>query len=101
MTFENRLLCSSLISDFLGGLGVIKDTQVVELPIVDSLHPRPPYMPLAIPEDLAPSLIRLHGYPIAWWIGQFLKYLLKPQAQLQRDIDVSTNKLGFKNPIVG
>ena len=48
---------------------MIKDAQVVELPIVDSLHPRPPYMPLAIPEDLAPRLIRLHGDPITWWMG--------------------------------
>ena len=79
----------------------IEDVQVVELPIVDSLHPRPPYMPLAIPEDIAPRLMRLHGSPIVWWIGQFLKYALKPQAGLAADIQESTQRLGFKSPIVG
>ncbi|XP_057209705.1 alpha-(1,6)-fucosyltransferase isoform X2 [Triplophysa rosa] len=43
-----------------------RDVQVVELPIVDSLHPRPPYLPLAIPEDLAARLQRLHGDPSVW-----------------------------------
>ena len=73
MTFENRFLCSSLICDFLGGLGVIKDTKVVELPIVDSLHPRPPYMPLAIPEDLAPRphpVTRVPDRMVDWPVPQ-------------------------------
>ncbi len=84
-----------------GGSAAINDVQVVELPIVDSLHPRPPYMPLVIPEDLAPRLQRIHGAPAVWFIGQFLKYMLRPQADLQRDIDQTTLKLGFKNPVVG
>ncbi len=79
----------------------MRDVPVVELPIVDSLHPRPPHMPLAIPEDLAPRLMRLHGNPAAWWIGQFLRFLLKPQPHLQRDIDSTTTRMGFQNPIVG
>ncbi|KAG7253617.1 LOW QUALITY PROTEIN: hypothetical protein CRUP_023793, partial [Coryphaenoides rupestris] len=54
-----------------------KDIQVVELPIVDSLHPRPPYLPLAIPEDLALRLHRLHGDPSVWWVSQFVKYLVR------------------------
>jgi glycoprotein 6-alpha-L-fucosyltransferase len=84
-----------------GPYDVIKDVQVVDLPIVDSLHPRPPYMPLAIPKDIAPRLMRLHGSPIVWWIGQFLKYTLRPQEQLAQDIDQVKRKLGYKNPIVG
>uniref|UniRef100_H3D3V5 Alpha-(1,6)-fucosyltransferase n=1 Tax=Tetraodon nigroviridis TaxID=99883 RepID=H3D3V5_TETNG len=78
-----------------------KDVQVVELPIVDSLHPRPPYLPLAIPEDLAPRLQRLHGDPSVWWVSQFVKYLVRPQAWLEKEIQQSTAKLGFKHPIVG
>ena len=84
-----------------GPPSVIDSVQVVELPIVDSLHPRPPFMPLAIPEDLAPRLTRLHGHPIVWWIGQFLKYMLRPQPDLQKDIDETKERLGFKSPIVG
>lgn len=77
------------------------DTQVVELPIVDSLSPRPPYLPLAVPKDLAPRLARLHGDPIVWWIGQFLKFLLRPQEATSNMIQEASVKLGFKRPIVG
>lgn len=76
-------------------------TQVLVLPIIDSLMPRPPYLPLAIPEDLAPRLKRLHGDPIVWWVGQFLKYLLRPQKGTQKFLDSGMEKLGFKKPIVG
>ncbi|MCI4382903.1 hypothetical protein PGIGA_G00020060 [Pangasianodon gigas] len=75
--------------------------QVVELPIVDSLHPRPPYLPLAIPEDLAERLQRLHGDPSVWWVSQFVKYLIRPQAWLEKEIREATTKLGFKHPIIG
>ncbi|XP_073672812.1 alpha-(1,6)-fucosyltransferase-like [Garra rufa] len=78
-----------------------RDVQVVELPIVDSLHPRPPYLPLAIPEDLAPRLQRLHGDPSVWWVSQFVKYLVRPQAWLEKEIQDTCVKLGFKHPIIG
>ncbi|XP_055042645.2 alpha-(1,6)-fucosyltransferase isoform X2 [Misgurnus anguillicaudatus] len=78
-----------------------RDVQVVELPIVDSLHPRPPYLPLAIPEDLAPRLQRLHGDPSVWWVSQFVKYLIRPQAWLEKEIQQTGVKLGFKHPIIG
>lgn len=77
------------------------ETQVVTLPIVDSVNPRPPYLPLAIPEDLAPRLSKLHGAPAVWWIGQFIKYLLKPQPRTQQLLDKSIEKLNFRKPIVG
>ena len=80
---------------------VIENIQVVELPIVDGMHPRPDYMPQAIPADLAPRLLRLHGHPFAWWVGQFLKYLLRPQPQLQETLAATEKRLHFKNPIVG
>ena len=79
----------------------VEDVQVAKFPFAESLAPRPPYIPLAIPEDIAPRLMRLHGSPIVWWIGQFLKYALKPQAGLAADIQESTQRLGFKSPIVG
>lgn len=78
-----------------------KDIQVVELPIVDSLHPRPPYLPLAIPEDLAQRLHRLHGDPSVWWVSQLVKYLIRPQAWLEKEIQDTTAKLGFSHPIIG
>lgn len=78
-----------------------RDVQVIELPIVDSLHPRPPYLPLAIPEDLADRLQRLHGDPPVWWVSQFVKYLIRPQAWLMKEMEEATVKLGFKHPIIG
>uniref|UniRef100_A0A8D0H842 Alpha-(1,6)-fucosyltransferase n=1 Tax=Sphenodon punctatus TaxID=8508 RepID=A0A8D0H842_SPHPU len=78
-----------------------KDVQVVELPIVDSLHPRPPYLPLAIQEDLADRLIRVHGDPAVWWVSQFVKYLIRPQPWLEKEIEEATRKLGFKHPVIG
>lgn len=77
------------------------DMPVLVLPIIDSLMPRPPFLPLAIPEDLAPRLRRLHGDPIVWWIGQFLKYLLRPQKGTLEFLESGRMKLGFKKPIVG
>lgn len=78
-----------------------EDVQVVNLPIIDSLSPRPPYLPLAVPEDLAPRLIRLHGDPIVWWVGQILKYLLKPQPKTAQMIQDAIASMGFQRPIVG
>lgn len=78
-----------------------RDIQVIELPIVDSLHPRPQYLPLAIPEDLADRLQRLHGDPAVWWVSQFVKYLIRPQDWLTKEIEETTAKLGFKHPIIG
>jgi len=78
-----------------------QDVQVMSVPIIDSLNPRPSYLPLAIPADLAPRLTKLHGDPIAWWIGQLLMYILKPQPETVEMLENGKNKLGFKKPIVG
>lgn len=78
-----------------------KNVQVVELPIVDSLHPRPPYLPLAVPEDLADRLVQVHGDPAVWWVSQFVKYLIRPQPWLRKEIEEATKKLGFKHPVIG
>lgn len=72
------------------------NVQVLTVPIIDSLNPRPAHLPLAIPQDLAPRLVKLHGDPIAWWIGQLLLYILKPQPDIMRMLENGKNKLGFK-----
>lgn len=78
-----------------------EDSPVISLPIIDSISPHPPFLPLAVPKDISNRLIRLHGDPIVWWVGQFLKYLLRPQESLQSVIDETTTKMGFEKPIVG
>nr|CAG4648559.1 EOG090X03KK [Polyphemus pediculus] len=77
------------------------ETQVIELPIVDMLSPRPPFLPLAIPRDLSERMIRLHGDPQVWWIGQFMKYLLRYQPETQGMLDQAKEAMNFKKPIVG
>jgi len=74
---------------------------VVSLPIVDGLPNRPPYMPLAIPDELYDRLLRLHGNPPVWWIGQFIRYLWRPQPWLKQELMETEAKIDFKSPIVG
>jgi len=77
------------------------NTQVVDLPIVDSVNPKPPFLPPAIPADLADRIIRLHGDPIVWWVSQFLLYMLRPQPALQQLLDKTVENHNFQHPIVG
>ena len=79
----------------------MESAQTIQLPIVDSLHPRPDFMPLAIPADLAPRLMTFHGDAPVWWIGQMVKYLMRPNENLQMEIDAAAEKMGFQRPIVG
>lgn len=78
-----------------------KNEQNVLMPIVDSLYPRPPYMPLAVPKDLAGRISRIHSHPFVWWIGQFAKYLFRYAPLVQEEIDKKRTVLGFRKPIVG
>ncbi|KAF2880167.1 hypothetical protein ILUMI_26005, partial [Ignelater luminosus] len=76
-------------------------SQVLNLPLINSILPRPSYLPLAIPEDLAPRLIRLHGNPFVWWVGQILKYVYRPQEKTAAFLQNATANLSFKRPLVG
>jgi len=78
-----------------------QDTQVVELPIVDSVNPRPPFLPPAVPADLVDRISRLHGDPIVWWVSQFLRYMLRPQPHLQEMLDTTVTNFNIEHPIVG
>lgn len=79
----------------------IKNAQVISLPIVDSVRPRPEALPLSIPKDLSERLLRFHGDPSVWWVGQFVKYLNRLQPELAEDIERTREKIGFLSPIVG
>ena len=81
--------------------GRIDDAQVVILPIVDFLKPKPDYLPIAIPADIADRLEKVHGEPHIWWVGQFMKYLLRMQPDYQTMIDGYVSKLGITSPTVG
>ena len=74
---------------------------MLELPIVDSVSPRPPYLPPAVPADLVDRIARLHGDPIVWWVSQFLKYMLRPQPHLRAMLKATVENFKFEHPIVG
>ncbi|GFT42609.1 alpha-(1,6)-fucosyltransferase [Trichonephila clavipes] len=78
-----------------------ENTPVIDLPIIDNVRPRPPYLPLSIPKDLSDRIIRLHGNPVVWWIAQFVKYLLRPQENMKAILEKVEEKLDFKHPVVG
>lgn len=71
------------------------------VPIYPQLDPKPDFLPMAIPEDLAPRLTLFHGDPPVWWIGQFLRYLTRPNKRLHDHIKSEAKILGFQRPIAG
>ncbi|XP_018333906.2 alpha-(1,6)-fucosyltransferase-like [Agrilus planipennis] len=77
------------------------DAQVVNLTIIDYVQPKPKFIPPAVPKDLVLRLARLHGDPVIWWIGQFLKYLLRPQEATEKLLNDATKKMNFAKPVVG
>jgi glycoprotein 6-alpha-L-fucosyltransferase len=78
-----------------------KSTPVLEIPIIDSINPRPQYLPPAIPRDLADRIMRIHGDPIVWWVSRFLKYLLRPQSETAQMLEEGEKDIGLVKPIVG
>ncbi|XP_076315012.1 alpha-(1,6)-fucosyltransferase-like [Tachypleus tridentatus] len=54
----------------------------------------------ALPSDIAFRLLLAHGKPLAWWYGQFLKYILRPQEGLLKNVQM-VKKLDYDHPIVG
>ncbi|KAF5294269.1 hypothetical protein FQR65_LT10855 [Abscondita terminalis] len=77
------------------------NSQVIMIPTEVSILPRPKYLPLVVPEDLASRLITVHGNPIVWWIGQIIKYIWKPQNITSSYIENKMDELQIQNPYVG
>ena len=42
-----------------------------------------------------------HGDPNAWWMGQIMKYFVKPQSWVKMEITEAKKKIGFSHPIIG
>lgn len=78
-----------------------RNVQVIDLPILDSLRPRPPYLPLTIPEEISDELTTLHGSPFVWFIGQILRYIMKPSDEIEQFLHSKRNEFHFESPIVG
>ncbi|ROT71726.1 hypothetical protein C7M84_009937, partial [Penaeus vannamei] len=70
-------------------------------PGMDRPNPRPNYFPKSIPKDISERLVRLHGDPFAWWMGQFFKYAMRMNKDFQDYIDNQAREMGYESPIVG
>ena len=77
------------------------DSPAVELGIIDSVNPRPVFLPPSVPADLADRLVRLHGDPIVWWVAQFVKFMMRPQSGLQEVLDTAVESQKLERPVVG
>lgn len=78
-----------------------EDHKLVKLSIAESLEEQPPFIPLAVPQDLAAQINQFHRQPSLWWIGQIVGFLLRPSMDMQVAIDEFKNVIGFSRPIVG
>lgn len=80
------------------------DSEVVDLSFdfhMRAVNKMDYFKPLSIPYDLASDLIRLHGMPSVWWLGQFASYFFRFQPETQKIIDRAIEEMNFKKPIVG
>ncbi|CAH0400253.1 unnamed protein product [Chilo suppressalis] len=93
--------CTSVYDDKVIQWPVSYDAKVISLPFIDSISQKPKFLPLAVPKDLAHRIVRFNGDPASWWIGQMVKFILKPRPSLQKAINETIAKMNFKNPIVG
>ncbi|KRX44194.1 Alpha-(1,6)-fucosyltransferase [Trichinella murrelli] len=83
--------------------GDLKKSFLVDAPIVDIIFDKEqyPYLPLSFPKELADELLQVHSYPPVWWIGQFVRYLMRFVDSVKLDLDEKLETYGFRHPIVG
>jgi glycoprotein 6-alpha-L-fucosyltransferase len=74
---------------------------IVEIPLIDNIHPKKDFMPMSIPEDISKRLTRLHGNPFVWFTGQLIRYFLRPQEWLIDFMEKKYQEIKFETPIVG
>jgi glycoprotein 6-alpha-L-fucosyltransferase len=77
------------------------DVQIIDLPIIDSLRPRPDYLPLTIPEQISHRLEQLHSTPIAWFLGQLTRYVMRLSEDMELFINDAKYRTNFRTPVVG
>ena len=59
----------------------------------------PPYTPIDVPDYLLEKLENLHSNPALWYMGQFVKYMMRPGQQLQEKIERFQAKAA--GPLIG
>lgn len=77
------------------------ESEAVMFPDWDKPKPKPEHQPMAVPLDIASRLQRFHEMPSAWWVGQFISYMMRLQPEMQETIHQVQMQLNFSSPIVG
>jgi len=77
------------------GIEESKNDLIVEIPQADI--PKRPTSVEKIPDWLREQVEVFHGKPPVWWIGQFIRFLWKPNQGVRKEFE----KIKMKHPIVG
>ena len=77
------------------GIEESEEDLIVELPNED--FPKRPTSPAVVPKRIRKQVEIFHGNPSLWWVGQFIRFLWKPNKEMRRKIE----KIEIKHPIVG
>ncbi|KAK6755258.1 hypothetical protein RB195_013935 [Necator americanus] len=89
-------------SDIPAPYSLVSNARVVQLGIVDGLANKPPFLPLSIPRQLSEQLLKLHSNPPAFFISQFIWYLMRNGEHFKTALDMQISGMPFgKGPIVG
>lgn len=59
----------------------------------------PGFRPRAVPSDIANSLV--HGEPTVWWVGQFVRYIFRPNHRLSQILSAHEKRISYEHPVVG
>ncbi|XP_065183891.1 alpha-(1,6)-fucosyltransferase-like [Sycon ciliatum] len=77
------------------------ETDVIKMPIIDGVSPRPKALPLAVPSEFVEVIEGFHTYPSVYWFGHLARYIMRYAPAVKESIDKRLEEIGFKHPIVG
>jgi len=60
-----------------------------------------PYLPPAMHTTLAERVYRLVGEPDAWWVGQYVGYILRYNQTVREQLQLYQENIDYSTPIVG
>jgi len=78
-----------------------ENTQIIDMPIVDTIMEKPKYFPLSLPSQISEKLVQLHKSPYVWFYGQLAAYIMRPSEEMDKFLSKNERKFDFKGPIVG
>ena len=77
------------------------DHYIIKLDIIDDMQQNNySYLPPSIDRTLSDKIVEIHDNPLAWWSGQFLRYLLRPNKDLIDEVANLKKKINLSTPCV-